>query len=370
MPRRASTTEEQTPAQLVRMVNARFPGAMTTAADPRFEIERLPTGILSVDIRLNGGFPRGRHIEIFGGYNVGKTFLTYRFIAQCQADGLKCAFIDVEGTFDPIFAENAGVILEELDFPERGQSANRIVNIMEALLRSHLYDCIVLDSIAALVPQQELESDMESGNFGTAQAKLMSQALRRLTAANARTVIVYINQTREAVGGSVFAKRSITSGGRAMGFYAGTRLELVRTETIKRPGKTIDISKGNASKKDIVTGHRVLVRVEKDKTGIRTATETTFVFDYETANIDAVEDLIYLGRVYDLVLMSGQKWWVDGYDDEACAGRKRFKAWLSRNVAVQEELEERIRDAAEASLVGQDEGEAEPEEWEAGEDES
>jgi hypothetical protein len=154
-----------------------------------------------------------------------------------------------------------------------------------------------------------------------------------------------------------------------MGFYAGTRLELVRTETIKRQGKTIDISKGNDKKADIVKGHRVLVRVEKDKTGIRTASETTFVFDYDTANIDPVEDLIYLGRTFGLVSLVGQKWSVEGYEDESCQGRKRFKRWLTRNVLVQEELEELIRERS-AELVASGQGAAEPEESEAGEDES
>jgi len=335
------------PRTVMRMVNERYPGSMMLASDPTLEIERIPCGILSIDMLLGGGFPRGRHVEIYGGYSVGKTYLSYRLIAEAQAAGYRCAFIDAERTFDPEFAAGAGVDLDSLAMTKRaGQNGNRLINIMEVYLRSEIYDVIVLDSIAALLPKQEEDSDMEEGNYGTAQAKLMSQALRRLTAANKRTVVVYINQTREAVG-TMFGKRTITSGGRAMAFYAGTRLELVRTEVIKRHGKTIDIKSGKSKAADIVKGHRVLVRVEKDKTGgTNTGSETTFVFDYDSANADPTEDLIYLGRVYSLVSVSGTRWWVEGYEDEAQPSRSKFKRWLERNTAVAEELEELIRYAA------------------------
>jgi recombination protein RecA len=324
------------------MINDRWPGAMMRASDPSLIIERIPTGILSIDTTLSGGFARGRHVEIFGGYNVGKTYTTYRLIATTQAAGGRCAFIDVEGTFDPEFATNCGVDIEELDFHQQ-EHGNRVIDFMETLLRSRLYDVIVLDSIAALLPKAELEADMEAGSYGTAQAKLMSAALRRLTAANRRTVLVYINQTREAIG-SIFAKRSVTSGGRAMAFYAGTRLEMVRTENIKRKGQVLDPEKGEYAEKDVVKGHRVLVRVEKDKTGSAHQHATTsFVFDYDLGGIDPVEDLVYCGRVRGLVHKSGNSWWLNGYEDEKQPSRAKFKGWLRRNVAVAEELEELIR---------------------------
>lgn len=353
MPRRSDATAA------VQAVNERWPGALIKASDPSLRIEHLPTGILSIDCII-GGFARGRHIEIYGGYNVGKTFTTYRFIATSQASGLRCAFLDVEGTFDPAFAEHAGVDLEALEFPgseEEGRpNGNRLVNIMEALLRSEEYDVVVLDSIAALLPKAEEEMDMESGTMGTHQARLMSAALRRLTAANRNTVCVYINQTRESIG-SVFAKRAVTSGGRAMGFYAGTRLEMVRTETIKRAAKTIDHKTSKEKAGEVVKGHRVLVRVEKDKTGkVKQSAETTFVFDYDASDIDPIEDLVYLGRRFGLVKVSGDSWCVIDYEDEKSSGRKRFVKWLRRNRAVAEELEERIRHAA--TQVDEQQGEA------------
>lgn len=338
-----SPRRQQTTSEAVAAVNARFPGALIKGSDPSLVIEHLPTGILALDVVM-GGFARGRHIEIYGGYNVGKTYTAYCFIATSQRAGLRCAFLDVEGTFDPEFAEHCGVDLDKLEFPTRGANANRLVNIMEVLLRSHEYDVIVLDSIAALLPKEEEDADMESGSYGMGQAKLMSQALRRLTAANQRTVCVYINQTREAIG-VMFGKRSITSGGRAMPFYAGTRLEMVRTESLKRKGRQINHKTGQEAKVDLVRGHRVLVRVEKDKTGAaQQGDETTFVFDYDLGNHDPVEDLVYLGRRYRLIRIRGGKWSIDGYD--GFEGRTRFKRWLEGQPAVQSDLEEEIRHAA------------------------
>lgn len=330
--------------EVERTVNRRWPGALIRGSDPRLRITRIPTGILSIDYLTGGGFARNRHVELFGGYHVGKTYLVYRFIAWCQANGGQCCFIDVENTFDPVFAESAGVDIEALYMPDREEleSANQLVDFMEILVRSRAYDIVALDSIAALLPKDEMDKDMESGSYGTAQAKLMSAALRRLTTANRRSVLVYINQTRDSLG-SVFQKRAVTSGGRAMGFYAGTRLELVRVENLKRKSRTIDISKGDERQADIVSGHRVLVRAEKDKTGgTRTHAQSTFVFDYDRGGIDPIEDLIYVGREMGLVHKQGTRWWVDDYEDEASNGRPRFKKWLRRNRVVAQELEESL----------------------------
>lgn len=359
VPRRTA----ETISEAVQAVNRRWPGALIKASDPSLRIEHLPTGILALDMVV-GGFARGRHTEIYGGYNIGKTATTYKLIATSQAAGLKCAFMDVEGTFDPDFASHLGVDLDLLEFPEHGQNANRLVNIMETLLRSEEYDVIVLDSIAALMPASEEDADMEQGSYGTAQAKLMSQALRRLTAANKRTALVYINQTRQAIG-VVFGNKAITSGGRAMGFYAGTRLEMIRIETLKRSTKQVDTKTGKSVSRDIVRGHRVLIKVEKDKTGaVRNGAETTYVFDYDNSCFDPIEDLIYLGRLYGLVhLSSGNKWWVEGFKEETASGRPRFYKWLKTNRAVAEELEEMIRaKSAEVDESESGEAEAEPEE--------
>jgi recombination protein RecA len=327
----------------MKLINDKWgAGTMRKASDPSLSIERIPCGILSIDYVMGGGFPRGRHVEVFGSYSVGKTYTAERLIASAQAQGLRCAYIDVESTFDPDFAEHIGIDLEELAYHQQ-EHGNRVVDFIETLLRSELFDVIVLDSIAALLPKSELESDMEGGSYGTAQAKLMSAALRRLTAANKRTVLVYINQTRDSLG-SVFQKRSVTSGGRAMGFYAGTRIEMVRVENIKRKVKRVDPTNGNEQVVELIRGHRVLVRIDKDKTGGAMPHDTTsFVFDYEEREIDHIEDLMYLGRMMGMIEKRGDYWMVVDYEEEKQLGRARFKKWLVQHPAICDELEEQIR---------------------------
>lgn len=360
MPRttRGTVTELDSNA-LARVINRKYgEGTMKFASDPSFEITRIPSGILTIDMLIGGGFARGRHIEIFGNYSVGKTYIAECLIAMAQQLGLEAAYVDAEHTFDPVFATHIGVDVDNLAIHEQVHG-HRCVDFMEILLRSEQYAVIVLDSIAALMPKSESENDMEAGSMGTEQAKLMSKALRKLTAANKQTVLVYINQTREAVG-TMFGKRSITSGGKAMGFYAGTRLEIVRTENIKRKARTINASNGNESQADVIRGHRCLVRVEKDKTGgARQHATSTFVFDYEMGGIDPVEDLLYLGRVHELVGKSGNSWWVVGYEDEAKPSRGKFKSWLRRNIAVREELTEAIKETLHGDEVEADEEDGE-----------
>lgn len=328
-------------------------GVIVLGSDPRWEIQRIPCGVESVDDLLGGGFPRNRYTEIYGNFGIGKTYLAHRLIANAQALGGKCAFIAAEG-FDSGFARMAGVDLRKLKVhPQR--SGHRCVDVMELMLRSGEYDVIALDSTASLVPQSEVESSMEAADMGTAQAKMMSKALRKLTVANRNTALIFINQLREAIG-TVFGNRDITPGGRAMGFYAGIRLELVRIETLKKTTKVVDLKTGADKVDKIVTGHRVLMRVSKDKTGGRPYATGTFVFSYAKGGIDPIEDLLYLGRKYGVVSKATSHWWVDGYEDEAADSRGRFKAWLRRNAAVQEDLLEMIKEARDGRA--QDEAES------------
>jgi len=331
------------PEGLRAAVNARFgAGTMLMASDPSFEVERLSTGILSLDWVLNGGFARGRHTELYGVPNVGKTMCALKFIATQQAAGLKCAFVNVERSFDNTFAERLGVNTDELELIKHRQ-ANQAIDISEVLLRSDQFDVLVLDSIAALVPLSEMENDMEAASMGMEQAKLMSKALRKLTAANDRTVFIWINQLRQNVGGVAFGKKTRTSGGMAMGFYASTRIEMVRTETIKSKKEIINPNTGKPIVKDEARGHRVLARIEKEKAGARPYAETTFVFDNKKVRHDHIEDLMYLGRQCGLVKLSGDSWYVRGYQTEKQHGRPKFRNWLATNLAVAEELEEKIR---------------------------
>jgi recombination protein RecA len=225
------------------------------------------------------------------------------------------------------------------------EHGNQLIDVMETYLRSGIYDVFVLDSIAALLPKEEREKAMDAGSYGAEQAKLMSKALRKLTAANKKTAIVYINQTRDVVG-SMFGPRQMTSGGRAMAFYAGMRLEFIRGEQIKKKTKAIAVDTGDEQQKDYVSGHRVVVRLDKNKVGgSKVGDQVTFVFDYEQSRIDPIEDVIYLGRrlgwVHKKTEGRSDVWWLEGHEKKR--GRSGFKRWLETNPDIVAELEDDIR---------------------------
>lgn len=326
--------KKATPASIAAKINKHYKKpVLRLASDPIFQITRIPSGVLAVDYLTKGGFARNRHNEIFGSANVGKTALTYRFIAMAQSLGLNCAFFDVENGFDPKFAASLGVDLSKLYMGEH-EYGNQLIDIMTAELYSGVFDVIVLDSIAALLPKGEYEKATEAGSFGAEHAKLMSTALRKLTAANKRTCIVYINQTRDNLG-VIFGKRSNTTGGRAMGFYAGMRIEMVRTEAIKRPGRVIDPAKGDEARKPVIKGHRILLKVDKNKTGgAKNADEGTLVFDYDLGNFDPIEDLIYIGRRFGWIKKSGDTWSLVRHPKSKKKGRANFKKWLVKSGAA------------------------------------
>lgn len=359
MPKKKSTmdkVQKLTPTQLRNLINKEFgEGTAMLGNDPSLVITRIPTGILSIDSMLSGGLPRGRHIEIYGNASVGKSTVAMKTAASAQriGEGL-AAYIDCEKTYDPEFAEHLGVDINNLDYHQQ-KSGEQCVAYMETLLYAGLHDVLILDSIASLLPKQEKEATLEAGSMGMEQAKLMSKALRKLTTANQKTVLIFINQLREAIGVS-FGKKTTTSGGRAMGFYAGIRMEMVKVETLKSKRDMVNEKTGEITSRDVPTGHRVLVRVEKDKTGSASQmfAETSFVFDYERSDIDQIEDLLYVGRQMGFVLKDGDYWWVDEYEDEYTHGRPKFRKWLAKNRAVAEELEERIRDRI---LNGEEEAE-------------
>lgn len=334
-------------ADIMALVNGKYGiNTMRLASDPVFKITRIPTGILALDAHLRGGFTQGRHIELYGAENVGKTTVAYSIAAQVQAAGGIAMMCDLEGTFDPEYAESIGVDLDRFPIQRQEDShAEQALDIVEIAVRKYQPHVMIIDTISALLPKAEYESALSDGSFGTDQARLMSKALRKLTAANKTTIYIWINQTRQVVGASVFAKQTTTSGGRAMGFYAATRMELVRTELIKGSNKNSINPKTGEKNKDAKksTGHRVLCRITKDKTGsARPDLEIPLVYDYRTRRFDPLEDLIYCGRVSGLIKKSGNSWWVVDYEDEKMGSRTGFKGWLRRNRAVRDELVEGI----------------------------
>lgn len=369
MPRRR--TAEQTPASVAHALNQHFgPGTIRMASNPDFEIQRIPSGILSVDDIFGGGFARGRHTEIYGPFSVGKSYICLRLIAEAQAEGLNCLWVECEGSIDPAFASHIGVDNDSLAIHKQ-ENGHRVMDVIDTFITSGVYSVIVVDSVASLLAKAEAENEIESATMGTHQARLMSLALRKLTTHldNSNVALVWINQVREAIG-VMFGDRTVTSGGKALGHYTGQRLEIIRTETIKKKVRVVNPKSGVASVIEQPRGHRVLMKMKKDKTGGGYEGRTsTFVYDQDLKGIDPVEDLIYLGRVYGFVHKSGSNWWLDGCEDEKQASRGKFKKWLERSIALQQELAELIREESERDQEDSDEEDEQEEELDEGLDE-
>jgi recombination protein RecA len=291
-------------------------------------IEAIPTGSLALDLALGiGGIPRGRITEIFGPESSGKTTLAQHIIAEAQKRGGTVAYIDAEHALDPSYAANCGVKIDELliSQPDTGEQA---LEITEALVRSSAVDVIIIDSVAALVPRAEIEGDMGDPQMGL-QARLMSQALRKLAAAIGRagTAVVFINQLREKVG-IVFGNPEVTTGGRALKFYSSTRIELRRAETIKQGNEAI--------------GSRIKVKVVKNKVAppFRSA-EFDIMFDHGISREGSILDV---GLELGLVSKAGSFF---SYGDTRLGqGRESVKQYLKENPALAQEIEERIRASA------------------------
>jgi recombination protein RecA len=291
-------------------------------------IAAIPTGSLALDLALGvGGIPRGRITEIFGPEASGKTTLAQHIIAEAQKRGGMVAYIDAEHALDPSYAANCGVNVDDLliSQPDTGEQA---LEITEALVRSSAIDAIIIDSVAALVPRAEIEGEMGDAHVGL-QARLMSQALRKLAAATGRsgTSLIFINQLREKVG-IIFGNPEVTTGGRALKFYSSIRIELRRTETIKQGNEAI--------------GSHVRAKVVKNKVAppFRSA-EFDIMFDH---GISKEGNLIDLGLELGLVNKAGAFF---SYGDTRLGqGRESARQYLMQNPELAQEIEERIRASA------------------------
>ncbi len=289
---------------------------------PRVEV--VPTGCLSVDIALGiGGFPKGRICEIYGPEASGKTTLALQTIAQAQQAGGVAAFIDAEHALDPTYARALGVDTEQLliSQPDSGEQA---LEIAETLVRSGAIDIVVVDSVAALVPRAELEGDMGDSAPG-AQARLMSQAMRKLTSAihKSHTVMMFINQLRHKIG-VMFGSPETTSGGNALKFYASVRVDIRRIGSIK--------------KGDQVVGNRTRVKIVKNKLA-PPFRKAEFDIMYGRGVVE-VSELIDLGLDLDLVRRSGS--WYSVGDERAGQGRDNAMAWLLENPEVMQRVKQDI----------------------------
>ena len=298
------------------------------AASAKMNIETIPTGALSLDIALGvGGIPRGRIIEIYGPESSGKTTVALHMIAEAQKRGGYAAFIDAEHALDPEYARHLGVDIDNLliSQPDTGEQA---LEICDALVRSGAIDIIVIDSVAALVPKAEIEGDMGDSHVGL-QARLMSQALRKLTGiiSKSRTATVFINQIREKVG-VMCGNPETTTGGRALKFYSTDRMDVRRIESLKS---------GN----DII-GNRTRVKVVKNKVA-PPFKQAEFDIMYGEG-ISHEGCLVDLGVLYNIVGKSGA--WYSYGDERIGQGRENTKEFLKNHPEMAFEIENRIREAA------------------------
>ncbi len=297
-------------------------------AGAKLSVEAIPTGSISLDLALGvGGIPRGRVIEIFGNEGAGKSTLAQHIMAEAQKGGGKAAYIDAEHALDPQYAASCGVILEELILSQP-DTAEQALEITEKLVRSDAFDVVVIDSVAALVPRAEIEGEMGDTHVGL-QARLMSQALRKLTAAigRSRTAVIFINQLREKVG-IMFGNPEVTPGGRALKFYSSVRIDLRRRDTLKHG--------------DEIVGSRVKAKVVKNKVA---PPFTTVEFDIMFASgISREGDLLDLGVAKDMIKKSGA--FYSFGDTRLGQGRENAKEFLSQNQSVAQEIEQQIRDEA------------------------
>lgn len=323
-------TDRQTALEMaLRQIEKQFGkgSIMKLGESAHMKVETVPSGALALDIALGvGGFPRGRIIEIYGPESSGKTTVALHAIAEVQKIGGTAAFIDAEHALDPLYARNLGVNIDELllSQPDTGEQA---LEIAEALVRSGAVDIIVIDSVAALVPKAEIEGEMGDAHVGL-QARLMSQALRKLSGAisKSKTIAIFINQLREKVG-IMFGNPETTPGGRALKFYSSIRLEVRRLESIKQ---------GN----DLV-GNRTRVKVVKNKVAP----------PFKQADIDIMYgegisregSIIDIGTELDIIQKSGS--WYSFEGERLGQGRENAKQYLKDHPEQAQIIENRIREA-------------------------
>ena len=303
-------------------------GAVMKLGDPsvQMNIETIPTGSLSLDIALGlGGIPKGRIIEIYGPESSGKTTVTLHMIAEVQKRGGIAGFIDAEHALDPVYAKNIGVDIDNL-YISQPDSGEQALEIAETMVRSGAIDIVVVDSVAALVPKAEIDGDMGDSHVGL-HARLMSQALRKLTAVISKSncAVVFINQLREKVG-VMFGNPETTTGGRALKFYSSVRMDVRRIESLKQSGEVI--------------GNRTRIRVVKNKIA-PPFKEAEFDIMFGKG-ISYVGDVLDLAAKCDVINKSGA--WYNYNGNKIGQGRENSKAYLLAHPEILEEVDRQVRE--------------------------
>ncbi len=297
---------------------------MNLSGDNKIDIETIPTGSISLDLALGGGIPKGRIVEIYGPESSGKTTLTLHVVAEIQKEGGMAAFVDAEHALDPAYAKRLGVDIEKLlvSQPDSGEQA---LEIVETLVRSNAVDLVVVDSVAALVPQAEIEGDMGDSHMGL-QARLMSQALRKLTSIISRSncTVIFINQLRMKIG-VMFGNPETTTGGNALKFYASVRMDIRRASQIKTGEEII--------------GNRVRVKVVKNKVA-PPFRQAEFDIMYNQG-ISVEGDVLDLATERGIVEKAGA--WFSYNGENVAQGREAAKQYLKDNPKVLKEIDKKVR---------------------------
>jgi recombination protein RecA len=296
-------------------------------------VESIPTGVLSLDVALGiGGVPRGRIIEIYGPESSGKTTLAQHIIAEAQQKGGIAAFVDAEHALDPEYAKNLGVNIDELlvSQPDTGEQA---LEITEELVRSGAIDVIVIDSVAALVPKAEIDGEMGDSHMGL-QARLMSQALRKLTGivGKTRTTVIFINQLRQKIG-IMFGNPETTTGGNALKYYASLRMDIRKIETLKRDGQEF--------------GNRVRVKVVKNKVAPPfRISEFDIIYGEGVSKVGCILD-----SAVDMNIVNKSGSWFSYNDSKLGQGRDKAIEFLKENTVILAEIESVVRSRIKSSVV-------------------
>lgn len=306
-------------------------------------VEAVPTGCLSLDLALGvGGVPKGRIIEVYGPESSGKTTVALHMVAEVQRNGGIAGFIDAEHALDPVYAKNIGVDIDNLYIsqPDNGEQA---LEITETMVRSGAVDIVIVDSVAALVPKAEIDGDMGDSHVGL-QARLMSQALRKLTAIISKTncIVIFINQLREKVG-VMFGNPETTTGGRALKFYSSVRLDVRRIETLKQAGEFI--------------GNRTRVKIVKNKVA-PPFKEAEFDIMFGQG-ISREGDILDNAAELGIVNKSGA--WFAYNSEKIGQGRENAKQFLREHADICEEIEQKVREQVLASSADEGEDQKEPE---------